>query len=243
MQKQCTKCNIIKSFDEFSKDKNKKDGLYSSCKLCKKQTDKKSNEKHHERKKEYDKIYYAKNTDEIKKRSSKWYLENKEYCLEMKKEWYTKNFEKVKILREQYKQQNITKWKDYMKIYQRERYRKNLHYKIKTILNKRIRDYIKKTDKTLDIIGCSIEFFIKWIEYQFDTYMSWENQGLYWEFDHVIPCSSFNFDNNDDIYICYHWSNLRPLEKKENSSKGNKIIPDIISKHQSLANTFNSLFI
>lgn len=67
-----------------------------------------------------------------------------------------------------------------MKSYQRNRYQTNLQYRIKTILNKRIRDYAnKKYQRTLDIVGCSMEFFIGWIESQFDENMSWENQGSY----------------------------------------------------------------
>ena len=33
--KKCTKCGLVKEICEFRKDKTKKDGLYSSCKLCK----------------------------------------------------------------------------------------------------------------------------------------------------------------------------------------------------------------
>ena len=32
--KKCTKCDIIKSEIEFHKNKNKKDGLQSHCKMC-----------------------------------------------------------------------------------------------------------------------------------------------------------------------------------------------------------------
>ena len=33
--KKCSKCGVVKEICEFRKDKTKKDGLYSSCKLCK----------------------------------------------------------------------------------------------------------------------------------------------------------------------------------------------------------------
>ena len=36
MEKQCTKCNQVKSFDLFSKDKYRSDGLSCACKECRK---------------------------------------------------------------------------------------------------------------------------------------------------------------------------------------------------------------
>jgi hypothetical protein len=155
-----------------------------------------------------------------------------------------KNFDKVKENRQQYMEKDPEKWSHYMKVYQRERYQNNIQYRIKTILNKRIRDYVqKKRLRTFEILGCSMEFFMKWIEYQFDISMSWDNQGSYWDFDHVTPCTSFDLEKESDVLICYHWSNLRPYEKKANISKSNKIFPDIIVKQQHLATTFKSLSI
>jgi hypothetical protein len=60
--------------------------------------------------------------------------------------------------------------------------------------------------------------------------MSWENQGTYWDFDHVVPCAQFNFEDKKHIKVCYHWTNLRPCEKKENITKRDKIIYPIIDK-------------
>ena len=34
MEKKCTKCGEVKSLDEFSNDKSKKDGKQSRCKYC-----------------------------------------------------------------------------------------------------------------------------------------------------------------------------------------------------------------
>lgn len=244
LTKECSKCKIHKNINCFSNDKTKKDGKYSSCKECKSKQDKLYKENNKDKVKKTSNIYYEKNKDKIKEISQNWYFNNREHCLEIKKKWYIKNFNKVKHLREQYKLQDINKWKEYAKKYNRERYRNNLNYKIKTILNKRIRDYIKnKNTKTLEFIGCSIEFFIIWIEYQFDEKMNWDNMGSFWHFDHVIPCAYFTLDDKTEQLICYHWSNIRPCEKIENIIKKNKILPELIFKHQQKAFEFNSLFI
>ncbi|KMY54942.1 hypothetical protein AC623_14195 [Bacillus sp. FJAT-27231] len=44
MLKQCSKCKEIKSVEEFSKDKSKKDGLASACRACNNNREKKRRE-------------------------------------------------------------------------------------------------------------------------------------------------------------------------------------------------------
>lgn len=43
--------------------------------------------------------------------------------------------------------------------------------------------------------------------------MSWDNRGKYWHIDHIKPCSSFNLEKQEEIFRCFNWTNLRPLEK------------------------------
>ena len=47
--------------------------------------------------------------------------------------------------------------------------------------------------------------------------------GSYWHVDHILPISKFDLKNQNEIQICYHWSNLQPLETFENISKSNNI--------------------
>ena len=63
--KECTKCHEIKSVSEFSRDKNKTDGLQSQCKQCCKQ--------------------WRKNNKEY---SKQWHENNKEHRKEYKKQCY-----------------------------------------------------------------------------------------------------------------------------------------------------------
>lgn len=87
-------------------------------------------------------------------------------------------------------------------------------FKIKVNIRSRI--YIalnggNKSKKTLDILGCEIEYFKKYLEDQFFPEMSWENYGLIWEIDHIIPCVRFNLKNEDELLKCFHFSNHQPL--------------------------------
>lgn len=100
-------------------------------------------------------------------------------------------------------------------------------------LRSRIRDALKakKTKRTIEYLGCTFEFLKLWIESQFDEHMNWDNIGTYWHLDHVIPVAFFKLTNEAEIAICFHWTNLRPLEKITNIKKSDKIIPSYIINH------------
>lgn len=102
--------------------------------------------------------------------------------------------------------------------YQREYKRKSLPQD-RIIFNLRNRVYkllLKgyKGQKTLELIGCSREEFILHLEQQFDANMNWDNYGIYWEVDHIIPLSKGG---------TIHWSNSQPLTVTENRRKSNRI--------------------
>lgn len=50
--------------------------------------------------------------------------------------------------------------------------------------------------------------------------MSWGNRHL-WHIDHIIPLASAK-DEESIINLC-HYTNLQPLWKKDNQSKGSKM--------------------
>jgi len=93
-----------------------------------------------------------------------------------------------------------------------------------------IRRHLKsnKTDKTIDYLGCDIDFYRNFLESQFDDGMSWENYGE-WEIDHIIPVN-YNYPNLDIIKLRLHYTNTQPLWKSENMVKGNRHILGVIYK-------------
>jgi hypothetical protein len=77
-------------------------------------------------------------------------------------------------------------------------------------------------ESSLDIIGCSKEFFLHWIEWQLDEDETMETYGKdTWHLDHCIPCTLFDSSNERDMKRCFHWSNLQPLDALHNLSKNN----------------------
>jgi hypothetical protein len=84
---------------------------------------------------------------------------------------------------------------------------------------------LKKSNRTWKYIGCTSDFFRKWIEFQLYDGMTLENYGEFWHIDHVKPCSSFDLSKEEDIEKCFSWRNMRPLRSDKNKKKNDKIIP------------------
>jgi hypothetical protein len=215
MSKKCSSCKILKDYNEFHKSKSNKDGYHSTCKNCRKEY----NQSNKEKKKEYNKIYWEKNKDSL-------VVKNKDNRI--------LNVEKIKIQRAKYRSREDVKEhvkqknKEYLpirkeKIKQRRlidsnfRFSEVLRSKIHKMLNGKNTSYKK-------IIGCDINHLKKWLEYQFDSNMNWNNFVAYRQIDHIIPMSIFNFDNEIEKRICFNWRNLQPLFKDENRSKSNILV-------------------
>ena len=82
-----------------------------------------------------------------------------------------------------------------------------------------------KSNGTFKLLGCDIDFFIKYIETKFEEGMTWENYGRNgWHIDHIIPCASFDLTKIENQQKCFHYTNLQPLWWFDNISKGCKII-------------------
>jgi hypothetical protein len=189
-QKTCSKCNIIKNICEFRKDKTKRDGYYSSCKSCKLEYRRKNKEQVNLSAKKLRDLNKLKNPD-------KFYLDNNVRV----KRYTQKNKEKIKLKRQQ-----------------------NVDYRLRCSLRARTINFLKsinakKTNKTLEIVGCTSQFLKEYLENQFTGEMSWDNYGK-WHIDHIIPLSSAK--NKEDTYKLCHYTNLQPLWAKDNLVKSNK---------------------
>ena len=83
---------------------------------------------------------------------------------------------------------------------------------------------VRKTNKTLDLLGCSHSFFKGWLFHQLYGNMTIENYGSVWQIDHCLPKASFNIVFEIKMKKCFDWVNLRPMYSNENISKNAKII-------------------
>lgn len=214
MQKICCKCKGCKNINEFGKLKSSKDGLRYDCNDCRK-------------------IYSKENKEYIKIKNKEYYNDNKILLNDKNKEYRIINIININEQRKEYrnrpeiKEHIKLKNKEYLPIKKekiKEKRKTDTNFQISEILRSKIHKFIKnrKTSYT-NIIGCDLSFFKKWIEFRFDENMNWENLGKYWQIDHILPISSFDFNDDKNKYICFHWTNLQPLESKINRSKTNHL--------------------
>lgn len=75
--------------------------------------------------------------------------------------------------------------------------------------------------------GLSIEQFRMWIEIQFVEELNWENFGSAWQFDHIVPVAYFDFSVEDDLILCWNFTNIRVERIELNKTNGNRI--DIVA--------------
>ena len=220
--KKCSKCSQTKNVCEFTKDKNRIDGLFVYCKSCKKDASKKQYEKNKLRILKYQKKYYSTNSSGVKERVRKDYLEKKESKLEYQRTYYLNNHIQKLEYAKQYRENN----KESRNVYEANRKKNDPIYKLKHLVRTRIYKYLilKKIDKknpTFEIVGCSpLELKIH-LEQKFTEGMSWDNQGK-WHIDHIIPLSSAT--NEDGLYKLCYFTNLQPMWAADNIKKGAKII-------------------
>ena len=217
--KTCSKCSVEKEITEFYKNKGGKFGVMSICKNCRHEHQQTDNYKQYQ--KQYRKKYIKTNVaKEIQKKyrqsdSSKKY--QKQYRQGDNYKQYQKQYhqtDKCKDARKKYNQKpEIKKRKNK---YQNKKYKTNINFKFIRLLRDRTRAFFKdsKFASTVELLGCSYEFGVKWIEAQFTPEMNWENIHI----DHIRPLSSFDNLEQEQFKAC-NWRNLQPLLEQDNLSK------------------------
>ena len=222
--KVCAKCKIEKDVDEFHKRTISKDGLKRICKECSRIEKLKYRLENPNKGIEYRKVYYINNIEKIKKY-------NKDNNGKIKK--YRKdNKEKTKLYNQEYKKNKITS--EYQRKYVKNKKKSNPIFKLKVNFSTTLRMSFKqygytKRSRTFVILGCSFDDFRTYLESKFETWMNWENKGLYngefkygWDIDHITPQSTAK--NEDEFIKLNHYTNLQPLCSKINREiKRNKV--------------------
>lgn len=153
-----------------------------------------------------------------------YYWQKKNKILEYQKNYYKDNVIKIRNRIKSYRKKNRNIINRKVLEYRNN----NLEVKILHRLRNRIQKAIKnniKSQSTIELLGCSIEEFKKYLELGFINGISWENYGSYWHIDHIIPCVFFDLSKKEDQKKCFHYTNMRPLEAYKNLSK-NDLLPN-----------------
>jgi len=158
----------------------------------------------------------------LEEHNKKYYQNHKKEILEQCKKYKTNNNLKIKERRKNYN--NIHRKE--INQYQRNKLKTDLNYRFTRNLQTRINCALKgicKSKRTLDLLGCSLDFFRFYFQSKFQSGMSWKNYGK-WEIDHIIPCARFNLTKPEAQEKCFNYKNLQPLWKLDNKIKGKRIV-------------------
>lgn len=152
----------------------------------------------------------------------KWRQENPvRYAGYFQKKYY-KDVEESRRKQREYYARTIERQREYRKLYKREKFRNDLQYRLRVNCSTRIRSSLKSINKafsTIELLGCSAMELRAHLEKQFDSKMNWDNYPSYWEIDHITPCHTFDLTNPEEQKKCFHYTNLRPLEKPTNRGR------------------------
>lgn len=257
--KKCTGCKLEKEESEFGRRKNPS-GNYAPtarCKICINQENlanhHKNKEVRNQNRADYRIENYAKEQETWKKYSKEnkvaidaknkaYYQANKEKLLLDNKAYYAENRADILAQKKSYYQLNKERIDAYKKEYfilnkdKVRAYRNRPDIKFFTTCRNRVRTLMGTGKNTPTYLGCSKKFLMEWFQFNIDLDCQYEltlnNHGSNWEIDHVLPCSLFNHENEDEVNACFNWSNLYPLVNPRNQEKNNKILQSHILRQQ-----------
>jgi len=236
MEKKCTKCEKVKSLDEFG---NKKDGKYkksSRCKDCDKiyyqdnrenklKKAKEYQEKNKEKIAKYYKVYREKNKESLNKYKKKHALENKKKYKENKLRYQKDNKEAICKRSRDYYNNNKDKVIKLNTKRNKERIKKDILFKLSCGIRANIgvslrqKGYTKKT-KTYNILQCEFSFFMKWLNGIASNGHTYGIGDLH--LDHVVPISLSQTE--EETLLLNHYSNFQLLSAFNNISKNNRFV-------------------
>jgi len=218
-QKDVVSANKPKRLRNLLEVNRKKDGLQPTCKSC-------CSLAHKKWWREKGLSYYDKNKERIQLSIKKYYKKNTRRVLKMVRNWNENNKERVVKCNAERFQKNKERLVKRIIALQIKRYHENPRDRLLHLLRSRMGRIlkaikVKKTIRTLDLLGCTLDDLKVHLEKQFREGMIWENQGKVWEVDHVKPCARFDLTKEEEQKVCFHYSNLQPLFKYENRKKSN----------------------
>lgn len=93
-----------------------------------------------------------------------------------------------------------------------------------------------------NLVGIHKVGFIQHIEKYMLDGMSYDNFGKVWSLDHIVPVGLFNFDDPEDLKLCYNYYNIMPMFNSDNKNKGASVHFSLIKLNKMESNPIvNSL--
>ncbi len=106
--------------------------------------------------------------------------------------------------------------------------------RLRATLNRAFRrNWARKSRKSMELLGCSVEEAKRHIESQFTGAMNWDDRRSF-VIDHVIPVVAFDLTDDEEASWAGNWRNLQPLTRHDNAVKQGTIpnpLPSWLPSH------------
>ena len=182
-----------------------------------------------EARREQAKRYRNANPEKNRERRKNWRDANLEYARSESRRWYHENKDRAQSGNKAWREANP----EYHKNYHAERYATDIQYRLRHRLRARLHSALKgypgsfdKPGCAVDDLGCTLDELRIYLAEQFQSDMSWKNHGEVWEIDHRKPLVGFDLTDRKQFLEACHYTNLQPLYKFDNRSKGAAIAPN-----------------
>ena len=86
--------------------------------------------------------------------------------------------------------------------------------------------------------GLDIKNIRQWFEYQFQEGVGWSDFGEKWQFDHIIPVTYFDFSDEEELRLCWNFTNIRVEHFQINKDRGNRL--DVLAAKNYFKELFDS---
>jgi hypothetical protein len=191
-------------------------GLASYCKICcaRQARERRSSPEAKERHRTHSRLWARKNRHKMRAWKKRWRDLNRERHRTSHNEWHARlKVEKPDVYAEIYRKKVLRR-----KASPQARLAHRMQTRMRLVLKG------KNGKSWSELVGYSGEQLVRHIERQFTKGMTWNNMGL-WHVDHIVPVSAFQSATADDpgFKACWALTNLRPLWKEANLSKGRKL--------------------
>lgn len=231
--RKCTKCEETKpaTLEFFHAYKRSPDGVRSVCRICRA----KDHAEHQSERAAQKKEHYLKHKDRLLAITHKYYAENAEKQRALAMARHCKNRDRNLARMQANWDANRDTLNEQRRPGARERarmlYGKDLTFTLRSRMSaliwRTLRFNKKKEGKMKDILGFTVDELRQHFEGLFTEGMSWEKfmKGEI-HIDHKIPINFFKPQSVDDPAFkeCWALSNLQPLWKRDNLSKGHRIL-------------------
>lgn len=227
----CKRCNTSKSRIEFK-------GSY--CAPCRSDYMREYRNKNKLQISVYNQDYWRTNKEHLTEKQREFWRQNSERFLSRDRQYRKTNKEHIQARDRDYRERNKERrsaanklWykthKNQVRETRKRYYSSNINARLAKALRNRLWDALKgrtKNGSAVGALGISLEEFRLYIEAKFYPGMTWDNWGIAgWHLDHIVPLSSFDLTNFEQMCRAMHFTNLQPLWALDNIRKGSSLEP------------------